>query len=174
MWEKSFSVLNLWKVLKANEEAQEGMNRNALKYTNQIQDWREGELMTKVLIVEDERIVAEDILNRLHILGYTVAGVASTGEEALEKVRKQQPDLVLMDIVLKGDMDGTTTAELIRDHSDIPVIFVTAYTTKEILEKSKTEPYRYVVKPFGDTEIRTAIEKALFIHKKEKEGSQCL
>lgn len=123
--------------------------------------------MTKILVVEDERIVAQDIHNRLTQLGYTVSAIASSGEEALKKA-KETPDVVLMDIVLKGGMDGIEAAESIRALG-IPVIYVTAYADKEILQRAKvTEPYGYILKPFEDRELHITIEMALHRHEIER------
>ena len=125
--------------------------------------------MTEILIVEDESIVAQDILNRLTQLGYTVSAVVSSGEEAVEKAKKMYPDLVLMDIVLKGGTDGIEAAETIRARLNIPVVYVTAYADKKTLQRAKiTEPYGYLLKPFEDRELHTAIEMALYKHEMEK------
>ena len=124
--------------------------------------------MVDILVVEDESIVAKDIQKRLENLGYTVSAVASTGKEALEKVA-DSPDLVLMDIVLRGGMDGIEAAEIIRTQFGIPVVYVTAYADEKTLDRAKiTEPYGYVLKPFEDRELHTAIEIALYKHKMEK------
>jgi PAS domain S-box-containing protein len=121
----------------------------------------------KILIVEDEAITAKDIHDRLQDLNYAPA-IAHSGEQAIKQADAIKPDLVLMDILLKG-MDGIEAAELIRDHFDIPVIYFTAYIDEERLEKTKvTEPFCYIIKPFGDSELRPAIEMALQRHKQEK------
>ncbi len=126
--------------------------------------------MPKIMIVEDERIVAMDIKSSLESLGYTVSAIASSGEAALKKVVETQPDLVLMDINLKGDMDGVQTAEQIRIHFSIPVIYLTAYADSKTLERAMiTEPFGYILKPFEDTELRVSIEMALYKHQKEKQ-----
>ncbi|KYK28539.1 MAG: hypothetical protein AYK19_20790 [Theionarchaea archaeon DG-70-1] len=123
--------------------------------------------MVSVLIVEDESIVAKDIRKRLQNLGYTVSAIASSGKEALQKA-KDNPDVVLMDIVLKGDMDGIEAAEHIRT-GGIPVIYVTAYADDKTLQRAKiTEPYGYILKPFEDRELHTVIEMALYKHEMEK------
>lgn len=118
---------------------------------------------TKILITEDEGIVALDLQSTLEGMGYSVVAVASSGEEAIEKAEKTQPDLVLMDIMLAGDMDGVTAAEQIHDQLHIPVIFLTAYADDHILERAKrAEPYGYIIKPFKeDREVHIAIEMAL-------------
>ncbi|MBN2543928.1 response regulator [bacterium] len=123
----------------------------------------------KILIVEDENIVAKDIKNILKGIGYNVVGTASSGEEALEKVNDSMPDLVLMDIVLAGKMNGIDTAEEIHNNFKIPVVYLTAYADKKTLEKAKvTEPYGYILKPFGDRELETVIEMALYKYQMEK------
>lgn len=132
----------------------------------------------QILIVEDESIVAKDIQNTLKILGYAVSAVASSGEEAVKKAAETHPDLVLMDIVLGGDMDGVEAAAQIRARFDIPVVYLTAYADDETLQRAKiTEPYGYILKPFQERELHTAIEMGLFKHKMErklKESEQWL
>lgn len=124
--------------------------------------------MVRILIVEDESIVAKDIKKRLQNLGYSVSAVASSGEEAVEKAR-DHPDLVLMDIVLRGDMDGIAAAERISSEVGIPVVYVTAYADEKTLQRAKTtEPYGYILKPFEDRELHTTIEMALYKHEMEK------
>jgi PAS domain S-box-containing protein len=121
----------------------------------------------KILIVEDEAITAKDIHDRLQDLNYAPA-MAPSGEQAIKQADAIKPDLVLMDIILKG-MDGIEAAELMRDRFDIPVIDFTAYIDEERLEKTKgTEPFGYIIKPFGDSELRPTIEIALQRDKLEK------
>lgn len=116
----------------------------------------------KILVVEDERVVARDIEKRLLKLGYGVAAIASSAEEALEKVAEHYPDLVLMDIQLRGETDGIEAAESIRVNFDIPVIYLTAYADDATLQRAKaTEPFGYVIKPFDERELHVAIEVAL-------------
>ena len=103
----------------------------------------------KILIVEDERIVAEDIKRTLKKLGYSVTSIVSSGKEAIQKVDKDKPDLILMDIVLRGDMDGITTAEHIHSKCGLPVIYLTAYADQGTVQRAKVaEPYGYIVKRF--------------------------
>ena len=103
----------------------------------------------RILVVEDESVVAKDIQWSLKSLGYTIVGWASSGEEAIEKVKELSPALVLMDIVLKGDMDGVQATEYIRAHFDIPVVYLTAYADEHTLQRAKvTEPFGYILKPF--------------------------
>lgn len=120
----------------------------------------------RILIVEDESIVALDIARRLKGLGYGVSAVVSSGEEALESVRRDRPDLVLMDIVLQREMDGIHTAAQIQSLFDIPVIYLTAYSDDKTLERAKvTEPFGYVTKPFDTRDLQIAIEIGLYRHK---------
>jgi PAS domain S-box-containing protein len=123
---------------------------------------------TKILIVEDEKIVAVDIKNTLLHLGYAVCGIALSGEDALKQIKETQPALVLMDIVLKGDMDGIEAAEHVRHRFNTPVIYLTAYADHKTLERAKiTEPFGYIIKPFEEKELYTAIEMALYKYKME-------
>ncbi|WP_424354540.1 response regulator [Methanobacterium sp. MBAC-LM] len=118
--------------------------------------------MVNILIVEDESIVALDIQDKVERLGYGVLAVVSSGEKAIEEVKKSQPDLVLMDIVLKGEIDGIETAERIREHFNIPIIYLTAHSDNQTLNRAKiTGPFGYLVKPFVDSELRSAIEEVL-------------
>jgi DNA-binding LytR/AlgR family response regulator len=125
---------------------------------------------TNILVVEDESIVSKDIQHSLNKLGYNVVGAASTGEKALELARSEHPDIVLMDIMLKGDMNGIETAEIIRNELAVPVVFLTAYADESTLSKAKiTEPYGYIIKPFKEIDLHTSIEMAIYKHGKEQE-----
>jgi len=122
----------------------------------------------KILVVEDESIVGEDIRRSLDNLGYHVVDIISTGEEALKNVAALEPDLVIMDIVLHGKLNGIQAAELLREQYDIPVIYLTAYADDSTLEKAKlTEPYGYLIKPFEDRELYSTIEMALYKYRIE-------
>jgi two-component system, OmpR family, phosphate regulon sensor histidine kinase PhoR len=122
----------------------------------------------KILIVEDEAIVALHEEENLKNMGYRVAGKASSGEEAIRKAEETRPDLVLMDIVLKGEMDGIETAGQIHARFNIPVIFVTAYGDEETLQRAKlTEPFGYILKPFKERDLHVAIGIALYKHEME-------
>jgi len=124
----------------------------------------------QILVVEDESIVAEHIRRSLQNMGYSVSSVASSGEKAIKEVEENVPDLVLMDIVLQGEMDGIETAKQIRLRFNIPVVYLTAYSDEKILERAKiTEPFGYVIKPFNERELRINIEIALYKHKMERE-----
>lgn len=123
----------------------------------------------KILVVEDERIVGEDIRQSLKSLGYTVSAITSSGREALKKTEEKQPDLILMDIVIHGEISGIETAEHIRSVFDIPVVYLTAYADEKTLERAKvTEPYGYILKPFDDRELHSTIEMALYKHRMER------
>lgn len=120
---------------------------------------------TKIMIVEDEGIVAADIARQLRDLGYDVVATAYSGEEAIEKVREARPDLVLMDIVLQGKMDGVEVAGQILASFDIPVVYLTAYADDKILARAKiTGPFGYIVKPFETKDLHAAVEMALYKH----------
>ena len=122
-----------------------------------------------VLIVEDNRIVAEDTRITLKKLGFGVSGIVPSGEESLKKVEAEPPDLVLMDIKLEGRMDGIEAAEQIRSRFNIPVVYATSYADEDVLERAKTsEPFGYVIKPFEDRELNSTIEIALYKHKMER------
>ena len=117
----------------------------------------------QILIVEDNSIVAEGIKDSLEKFGYVVAGIESSGENALKITEEKRPDLVLMDIVLKGEMDGIEAAGYIRSRFGIPVVFLTAYADEEKLERAKiTMPFGYLIKPFQDRELKVTIEMALY------------
>jgi len=124
----------------------------------------------RILVVEDEAIVAMVIKKRLMNLGYSVSGVAATGKDAITKVEGTFPDLVLMDIMLKGDMDGIEAAEEIRKRFSIPVVYLTAHSDENTLERAKqTEPYGYILKPFTERDLSSNIEIAIHKHLREKE-----
>jgi len=119
----------------------------------------------KILIVEDEESVALNISDMLQQFGYQVAAVAGSGEEALKKIAETGPDLVLMDILLKGSMDGVETTDQIRRCFDIPVVYVTGSADKRTLQRAKvTDPLGFVVKPFKPKDLHSSIEVALHIH----------
>jgi PAS domain S-box-containing protein len=126
-----------------------------------------------IFIVEDELIVSEDIRQVLEGQGYSVAGIARSGESVLEILKKVHPDLVLMDIHLAGEMDGIDTAEQIRTRYHIPVIFLTAHEDESILARAKvTEPYGYVLKPFNERELHSAIEIGCYKHRMEERAKE--
>ena len=119
--------------------------------------------MSKILVVDDEAIITMQLEERLHAMGYTVVGMAASGEDAIDKARRLSPDLILMDIVMPGKLNGIEAAHTINSELDIPVVFVTSYADDAIIEKAKqVRPYGYIVKPFNELEIKAAIEVALF------------
>ena len=133
-----------------------------------------------ILVVEDERITAEDIKAGLKFAGYKVPVICSTGEDAVRQAARLEPDLILMDIKLKGEMDGIEAAAEIRKVQDIPVIYLTAYSDEKTVERAKlTEPSGFLVKgqgmlskPFEERELHAAIEITLYRHQMEKEHDQ--
>lgn len=127
--------------------------------------------MTKagILVVEDESIVSLDIQHMLMTVGYGIAGTAETAQEAIKKAEDLSPDIVLMDVTLKGPMDGIYAAEEIRSRCDVPVIYLTAHTDETTMQRAKhTEPYGYILKPFEVTEAMATIEIALYRHAMDK------
>ena len=118
-----------------------------------------------ILIVEDDALIAASLFHTLSSLGYTVPEPVATGEDAIRAVKAQKPDLVLMDIVLIGEMDGITAAEKIQAIADVPVIYLTAYTDDLRLKQARlSEPYGYIVKPAQSRELHAIIEMALYKH----------
>ncbi len=119
----------------------------------------------KILIVEDEIIIAESLRRSLETSGYEVTAICSTAEAAIEAARTTKPDLVLMDIRLKGEKDGIYAARIVSEGFDVPVIFVTAYGDDAVLDRAKrTKPAGYLLKPFRSDELKAAIETALYRH----------
>ena len=117
----------------------------------------------RIFIVEDEGIVAADLADRLVHLGYTVAGLASSGERAIEKIAATRPDLILMDIILQDKLDGVQTAEEILKLYKIPVVFLTAHADDATIRRAQiTGPFGYILKPFDERELHVAIEIALY------------
>ena len=126
-------------------------------------------LKSKILIVEDDAIESMDIKINLENMGYEVSAVTSSGEEALPMISQHMPDLVLMDIILKGKMNGVEVAQKIKDEYDLPVIYLTSNSEEKTLEKAKlTEPFGYVIKPYDIVLLRYTIEIGLYKHKMEK------
>jgi CheY-like chemotaxis protein len=113
-----------------------------------------------ILVVEDERIVARDLQQRLHKLGFAVPEIASTGEEAIAKAEHVRPNLVVMDINLKGTMDGIEAARAIRDRLRIPVLFLSAFGDDDTVMKARSlQPVGYLGKPFEDGELYATLNK---------------
>jgi hypothetical protein len=123
----------------------------------------------QILVVEDEHIIARGIQTDLEQMGYDVPVVASSGEEALEKAAETYPDLVLMDIVLKGSMDGIEAGKKLCQQMDVPIVYLTAYEDDETLRRAQvTEPFGYLLKPYEERELHTTIEMALYKHRMER------
>jgi len=124
----------------------------------------------KILVVEDEELIGQDIRILLEDMGYEVPDLIRSGEEAITRAREIQADLVLMDIMLEGEIDGIEAAHRINKDYGIPIIYITAYRNKEIFNRAKsTEPYAYIIKPFEERELRTNVEIVLNRHRAEKE-----
>ena len=125
----------------------------------------------RIMVVEDEWIIANDIKNCLVDLGYMVTSIAATGQEAIDQAGEDKPDLILMDIMLKGDMNGIEAAKEIRKLHGIPVIYLTAYDNQYLVEQAKqTANYGYLLKPFKDKELHIAIDMALHRKRQERKG----
>jgi glycosyltransferase involved in cell wall biosynthesis/ActR/RegA family two-component response regulator len=128
---------------------------------------------TKVLIVDDESLVAVGIKKQLNEFGFDVVGIAATGKEAINTTLQKNPDIILMDIVLQGDMDGIEAADIIHSHTDIPIIYITAYFDEEILRRARlTEPYAYMVKPIKGSELNANLQMAIYKYKSEKKKDE--
>lgn len=120
----------------------------------------------KILIVDDEVVVAEDIRRQLRSLGYVVVGVVASGSEAVDLAGEHRPDLILMDIKLKGPLDGIDAARTIHSRYGIPVIYLTAFSDEDTLERARhTLPLAYLIKPFVSSDLRAALDLALFRHR---------
>ncbi|MBW1724539.1 MAG: response regulator transcription factor [Deltaproteobacteria bacterium] len=119
--------------------------------------------MNKIMVVEDEAVIAIRLQERLTAMGYHVVGISYSGEDAMEQARRLRPDLILMDIMIPGEMDGIAVAKLVKTELDIPVIFLTAFSEDKIIDRAKqAEPYGYIVKPFQDRELKACVEIALY------------
>jgi len=117
----------------------------------------------RILIVEDEGIVAADLEDRLQRLGYSIVARATSGRQAIAEATRLKPDLILMDIIIEGPLDGVETAEKILSQHQIPVVFLTAHTDEPTLNRAKlTGPFGYVLKPFDERELQVAVEIALY------------
>jgi len=128
-----------------------------------------GKYMHKIMVVEDEAVIAIRLQERLTAMGYHVVGISYSGEEAMKQARRLRPDLVLMDIMIPGEMDGIAVAKWVKAELDIPVIFLTAFSEDKIIERAKqAKPYGYIVKPFQDRELKASVEIALYKKETEK------
>jgi signal transduction histidine kinase len=123
----------------------------------------------RVYIVEDEAIIADDLQRVLERMGYQVVGTSITGTDAIRHILETTPDIVIMDIMLKGDMDGITTVDKLYEDYQCPVIYLTAYADENTLRRAKlTEPFGYIIKPFMDREVYATIETALYKFQMER------
>lgn len=130
-------------------------------------------MSVKVVIVEDERLVAQDIANILRDEGYIICAIASDGETAIKKILEFSPDLVLLDIRIKGEIDGIDVAKFIQSYCDIPVVYLSAFSDTETLKRAQlTNPMGYVVKPFRSEQLLTTIMIALTTHSSKQEENQ--
>lgn len=119
--------------------------------------------ISKILVVEDEYIVALDLKSQIEKLGHAVVGIAGTGQQAIELADEHRPDLILMDIRLRGDLDGIDAAIKIREHLGIPIIYLTAFTDATTLERASiTQPFGYILKPYQERELETTIQMAIY------------
>ena len=123
----------------------------------------------KILVVEDDRVVARDLAQQLTRLGHSVVGVTARGDDAVRLAIETKPELALMDIRLEGAVDGIEAAQQLRERCRVPVVYLTAYADDRTLERAAlTEPFGYLLKPFDDTQLRTAIEIALYKYDAER------
>ena len=123
-------------------------------------------MTAKILVVEDEKGSAIDLKNRLKTLGYSVPPPVFSGKEAVQKASENPPDLVLIDIQLRGDLDGVNVAKEIHDHLGIPIVYLMEDAVQEVLQDEKViEPFYYVLKPYEERSLHLNIEKALYHHK---------
>jgi signal transduction histidine kinase len=133
------------------------------------------ELAPRILVVEDENIVAMDLRASLIRLGYEVTEAVRTGQQAIESAERHRPDTVLMDIRLSGDLDGIEAAEQITKRLDVPVVYLTAFSDEATLRRARvTGPFGYLLKPFDERELHIVIELALFRHRAQKEHEKLL
>jgi PAS domain S-box-containing protein len=128
----------------------------------------------RILIVEDEEIIAKAIERALLKLAYQVTAIVSTGEDALREVAENRPDLILMDIVLEGAMDGIEAAQQVRQQFGVPVVYLTAFGDPKTLQRATaTAPFGYVLKPFEDRDLYAAIESAVYRHQMDRDLRWC-
>jgi DNA-binding NarL/FixJ family response regulator len=129
----------------------------------------------RILVVEDERLVAMSLQRQLKSLGYAVVGQTASGSAAIELAGTRRPDVVLMDIYLEGEVDGISAAAEIQRQFQLPVIYLTAFSNREVLDRAKvTEPAGYILKPYEDRELQVVIETAVYRHRAEEKRSATL
>lgn len=135
----------------------------------------EGISPARILVVEDEPNVAEVMRARLESFGYVVCSIVSSGKDALDAMEHRHPDIVMMDIKIKGDMDGVESAGLIRAKFDVPIIFITSFADDKLLKRAQiTDPFGYIIKPYEGKQLQVAVEMALFKHRLDRERLQVL
>jgi len=121
--------------------------------------------MAKVLITEDELIVAEDIKSSLQKYGHEVVAIVTNGCDTINKIEELRPDVVLLDIMLAGSMDGIETAHYINDRFGIPVVYLTAYSDEKTMRRAfETAPFGFLLKPFEERQLYATIEMAHYMH----------
>jgi CheY-like chemotaxis protein len=133
------------------------------------------QLEAKILVVEDDCSVATVLESRLESFGYLICGVVSSGAQAIDAAFRQHPDLVLMDILLEGEMNGIEAAHEISSHSDVPIIFLSCLSEEDVMDSAiRTNPYGYMVKPYDNNELRSNIEIALLKHRSARERERLI
>ena len=132
--------------------------------------------MRRLMVVDDEAVIAMQLEDHLQSMKYDVVGTASSAEESVSMARKLCPDLILMDIVMEGKLDGIDAARMIKEEMDIPIIFLTAYADDKVVNRAmQPEPFGYIVKPFRESEIKANIEIALYrkgLEQKRKQAEE--
>jgi len=132
-------------------------------------------MAAKILLVEDDSSVSTVLEARLESFGYRVCGVARSGDEAIEAARRRQPDLVLMDILLEGEMNGIEAAHEIGSRCDVPIIFLSCLGENEVIDSAvRANPYGYMVKPWDNSQLRSSIEVALVRHQAHRERERLI
>jgi two-component system, response regulator PdtaR len=124
----------------------------------------------RIFVVEDQALIAMDLCDRLQMLGYESCGHAGRADLALSRILESKPELVLMDVNLIGDVNGIELAEIVRQQFDVPVIFLTAYSDRDLIDSAaRAEPYAFLVKPYDEDELRANIEVALCKHATDRD-----
>lgn len=125
----------------------------------------------RVLIIEDEPLIAEDIASYLSDIDFDIAGIAYDSEKALDYLALRNPDAILLDIQIKGSMDGIELAKIINEKYDLPFVYLTSHSDKGTIERAKvTMPYGYILKPFDERDLITSLEMAIYRHAQQKRG----
>lgn len=128
---------------------------------------------TRILLVEDVRNVSMVLKARLESFGYGICDIANTGLKAIDMAIRHQPDLILMDIMLEGDMNGIEAAEIILDRIDVPIIYLSCLNDQKVFDRAiETNPYGYILKPYDSSELRFSIENAIKKFRQDKEREE--